>query len=51
MRCIHRVHVLQNAFTEEVVKAMSALNAQPIIFPLSNPDHLCELDYQDAVTW
>ena len=30
---------------------MSALNARPIIFPLSNPVHLCELDYQDAIAW
>ncbi|KAG9315927.1 hypothetical protein JVU11DRAFT_3578 [Chiua virens] len=42
---------LKNAFTEDVVKAMSALNARPIILPLSNPVHLCELDYQDAIAW
>ncbi|KAF8550826.1 hypothetical protein OG21DRAFT_1419111 [Imleria badia] len=41
----------KNAFTKDVVKAMSALNARPILFPLSNPVHLCELDYQDAVAW
>lgn len=44
-------HTLQNAFPEDVVKAMSALNERPIIFPLSNPVHLCELDYQDAIEW
>ncbi|KAG8214458.1 hypothetical protein J3R82DRAFT_9481 [Butyriboletus roseoflavus] len=41
----------KDAFTEHVVKAMSALNTRPIIFPLSNPVHLSELDYQDAITW
>ncbi|KAG2135844.1 hypothetical protein DEU56DRAFT_948782 [Suillus clintonianus] len=38
-----------DAFIEQVVKMMSALNVRPIIFPLSNPVALCELDYQDAV--
>jgi len=42
---------LKNAFTEDVVKVMSSLNARPIIFPLSNPVHLSELEYQDAVAW
>ncbi|KAG2133350.1 malic enzyme, NAD binding domain-containing protein, partial [Suillus clintonianus] len=42
---------IRNAFTEQVVKTMSALNARPIIFPLSNPVALCELDYQDAIEW
>lgn len=42
---------IRNAFTEKVVKAMCALNTRPIIFPLSNPVALCELDYQDAVEW
>jgi malate dehydrogenase (oxaloacetate-decarboxylating)(NADP+) len=43
--------LLQNAFTEDVVKAMQALNKRPIIFPLSNPVSLSEVDYQDAVQW
>lgn len=30
---------------------MSALNKRPIIFPLSNPVSLCEVDYQDAIEW
>ncbi|KAH0831914.1 hypothetical protein J3R83DRAFT_12797 [Lanmaoa asiatica] len=42
---------LKHAFTEDIVKAMSALNKRPIIFPLSNPVHLSELEYQDAITW
>ncbi|KAI6027374.1 hypothetical protein BKA83DRAFT_8252 [Pisolithus microcarpus] len=42
---------LKNAFSETVVKAMAAINERPIIFPLSNPVHLCEVDYQDAIEW
>ncbi|KAH7885367.1 hypothetical protein F5I97DRAFT_1810964 [Phlebopus sp. FC_14] len=42
---------IKNAFSEDVVKAMCSLNARPIIFPLSNPIHLSELDYEDAVRW
>jgi malate dehydrogenase (oxaloacetate-decarboxylating)(NADP+) len=30
---------------------MCSLNPQPIIFPLSNPSSLCELEYQDAIRW
>jgi len=30
---------------------MSALNARPIIFPLSNPVDLSELEYADAIAW
>ncbi|KII86885.1 hypothetical protein PLICRDRAFT_93530 [Plicaturopsis crispa FD-325 SS-3] len=42
---------MRNAFTEEVVKSMSSLNARPIVFPLSNPVTLCEVDYEDAIRW
>jgi len=42
---------IKNAFSEQVVKAMSALNKRPIIFPLSNPVSLCEVAYQDAIEW
>ncbi|KAH7922038.1 hypothetical protein BV22DRAFT_1106847 [Leucogyrophana mollusca] len=42
---------LRNAFSEDVVKAMCALNKRPIIFPLSNPVVLSELDYPDAIQW
>lgn len=30
---------------------MAAHNPRPIVFPLSNPVALCEVDYEDAVEW
>ncbi|PFH53929.1 hypothetical protein AMATHDRAFT_727 [Amanita thiersii Skay4041] len=42
---------VRNAFTEQVVRCMASLNTRPIIFPLSNPVSLCEVDYEDAVKW
>jgi malate dehydrogenase (oxaloacetate-decarboxylating)(NADP+) len=30
---------------------MATLNKRPIIFPLSNPVSLCEVDFPDAVEW
>ena len=30
---------------------MAEINNRPIIFPLSNPLTICELDFQDAVKW
>ncbi|KAF9468547.1 malate dehydrogenase [Collybia nuda] len=42
---------IRGAFTEDVVKLMSSLNTRPIIFPLSNPVSLCEVDYSDAIKW
>jgi len=42
---------IRNAFTEDVVRRLAALNTRPIIFPLSNPVSLCEVDYVDAVHW
>ncbi|KAG9004367.1 hypothetical protein FRB94_002456 [Tulasnella sp. JGI-2019a] len=42
---------IHGAFNESVVKAMLANNPRPIIFPLSNPLTMCELDFSDAVKW
>ena len=39
------------AFTEEVVKEMSKNNDHPIIFPLSNPTKLVEVQPKDAIKW
>ncbi|KAJ7492274.1 hypothetical protein FB451DRAFT_1336243 [Mycena latifolia] len=39
------------AFTEEVVKAMAEGCERPIIFPLSNPSKLVEVDPKDANDW
>jgi len=42
---------IPNAFTEDVVKLLAKINVRPIIFPLSNPVSLCELEYSDAIRW
>jgi len=42
---------IRNAFTKEVVDAMATHNTRPIIFPLSNPVSLSEVDYEDAINW
>jgi len=42
---------IKGAFTQRVVEAMCAINPRPIIFPLSNPLTMCELDFEDAVEW
>jgi malate dehydrogenase (oxaloacetate-decarboxylating)(NADP+) len=42
---------LRNAFTKEIVEAMASHNPRPIIFPLSNPVSLSEVDYEDAINW
>jgi malate dehydrogenase (oxaloacetate-decarboxylating) len=38
-------------FTEEVVKAMRAAHARPIIFPLSNPSRHVEATPEQVLTW
>lgn len=40
-----------NLFDESVVKLMAELNPRPIIFPLSNPVHLAECTFDEAVKW
>ncbi|KAL0064708.1 hypothetical protein AAF712_008406 [Marasmius tenuissimus] len=42
---------LSKAFSEEVVRKMAEYNKRPIIFPLSNPVSLSELDFKDALEW
>lgn len=39
------------AFTEEVIKEMAKGSDRPIIFPLSNPNRLAEVDPKDANDW
>jgi malate dehydrogenase (oxaloacetate-decarboxylating) len=39
------------AFTEEIVRAMAAHAARPIIFALSNPTSLSEAAPSDLITW
>ncbi|KAH9916999.1 malic enzyme [Epithele typhae] len=41
----------KGAFSESVIRAMSALNARPIVFPLSNPVRLSECEFHEAVEW
>ncbi len=38
-------------FDEAVVKAMSRVNARPIVFPLSNPTSKTECTPEDAMRW
>jgi malate dehydrogenase (oxaloacetate-decarboxylating)(NADP+) len=45
------VSTIAKAFDEPVIKAMSSLNARPIIFPLSNPTSKAECTFEEAYKW
>jgi malate dehydrogenase (oxaloacetate-decarboxylating)(NADP+) len=43
--------IFQGAFTPKVISIMSQNTPRPIIFPLSNPVHLSECTFSEALTY
>lgn len=44
------VSTVANAFTQDVCETMAAINARPLIFPLSNPTSKSECSFEQAVS-
>jgi len=49
--CIIGVSTVPKLFNQQVIEAMSAINARPIIFPYSNPTSRSECTAEEAYKW